>query len=1272
MRFSFSIGVMLIGATVFSEGGSGQKIQIQKRTYMSRQTAYQDKKSSDQRAQYLARNRANLIEEVKSALRFVKNTEQAQELQLRLANLYIEEFKFQNGKGTDTKALLQRAQGILKDLARTPQKRTDEILFQLAQSYLELGQNELAYSTFSQLIKSYLQSPFLEESYLQLADAAFEQGQFAKSLTYFEKLTSNPNSPLWLYAHYKSGWASYNLNQLGAALKHFKTIVEREDSEGFTQQSLALKKEAIRDLCLPLAELKKYEEGTQFYMDQGEAFHRPGLECLAQLAQERGDALQAISLYRALITLDSQHKKNPSYSLSIVEIHRKQDKPAEAFAALEEALGTYLGDSTWKEIFSSDTSFFEELRSQHEAVTRVIGLESHSTAQKTKSIPLYQQARAFYELYLKYFSQTKEAPQIEFNLAEIQYKEKHFSAATQTYTNVFNNSHAPTKLRQESLEYALLSSSQQVNLERKKAGLSELSSKTHDKRNGTQDDSITSFLESEETLLNLADKYVEAFPKDPKTPQFLFQASYLRYLHHINKPAYAGFWQIIQNHPKTETAQFSSILLLDILNQKQDFTNMIAACQKLKKIPELQDKKFSAEIGDVLRKSELKQIYLKEQAGDYQGAATSYLGYIDKYGSEDSALEEKALFNASVCLKKANLTSESLRRQEQFLRKYPSSALRKEMLLQVAKSFEAMADYGQAAHYFSIFQREYPNHAQSPESLRLAGLYYWGSGNPEMSETAMNRLIQSYPKFREVTEKDLMDLYSSERWFNKQFDYLVKSRTVKGISFSTYLDLTLQLADLQESKFQKPSPALWSEAEALVDKYRAVIQAGPQGPELIGRVLLRQALRKEAEFRNIRLKLPQAALEKSLSLKIKLLKELEKEFSQIASLGGDSGLASIYHTAQAYLNFSEDIDAAPVPTELSGEQIDMYRSELAKQMIIPFKEKAATFAKQCLEKGQEARLFSIWGSKCHQLASHLNPELYPKVATYALPPYLLSVGQAGDHVFLSTPLFKEALKDKTFEGLEREIRMVSLQPLAESRKQWASELSRDEKLETTAQYAAYFNSVRLTRPSDAIYKIKNHLKTKSQDPVFHQLLAMAYLDNGDLDRAKISWLSLLARGVQDPGIYNNLGVVEALRGNRQSALNLFEEAREKGNLEAAINQGFMALSFGNGFLAKSLFEKSLDSTHSSLARMGLAIAKLQNDDLENGKDDLEDLQKEFPNHPLVHAQRLALQNSGSSRRELASEHTQPERSIERIERREIEERTVIQNIYDQSSLPDLE
>ena len=125
----------------------------------------------------------------------------------------------------------------------------------------------------------------------------------------------------------------------------------------------------------------------------------------------------------------------------------------------------------------------------------------------------------------------------------------------------------------------------------------------------------------------------------------------------------------------------------------------------------------------------------------------------------------------------------------------------------------------------------------------------------------------------------------------------------------------------------------------------------------------------------------------NLSRKIAILKDLEQEYSDIAKLGsGEWGLAAIYKTAAIYRHMAQNVQAAPVPSELSGEQLEIYRTELNKQMVIPFNEKALSMAEQCLDKSQELNLLSVWTSKCYSLAGQLKNVRYPLVRTFYLPP----------------------------------------------------------------------------------------------------------------------------------------------------------------------------------------------------------------------------------------------------------------------------------------------
>src|SRR5690606_27878629 len=99
--------------------------------------------------------------------------------------------------------------------------------------------------------------------------------------------------------------------------------------------------------------------------------------------------------------------------------------------------------------------------------------------------------------------------------------------------------------------------------------------------------------------------------------------------------------------------------------------------------------------------------------------------------------------------------------QERFLRQFPKSNYRKDMILQVAKTYELLANYEKAGGYFLEFCNLYPTDKQSKDALRLAGLYLGGSGNTDRAVAAMSEYMKRYPNDTKTVEEDLIRLYEN-------------------------------------------------------------------------------------------------------------------------------------------------------------------------------------------------------------------------------------------------------------------------------------------------------------------------------------------------------------------------------------------------------------------------------------------------------------------------------------------------------------------------------
>lgn len=1226
-------------------GQPSKKIKISKRSFLTRPNSRLGNEFEGSKAKLLSKRRNSLIIDLKEALKTSKDRGRKSELELRLANLYVEEYKFKVANGEEGRFYLKKAKGLLMSLLQEHPsfERNDETKFQLAQLHLEFSEQEKANKLFLSIITEHPQSPFSQECFLQLADDAFVKNKFELALRYYAPLIKHSNQALVPYAHYKSAWANYNLGKLDSAINHFKVVVTLDSDTNTSSHTIALKKEAIKDLCLPLGETKRYEEGVSLYSNEEEGLKRSGFECLANIASEKGDFKEALSLYKDLITLDAQSENNPKYALAITDVYRKLNQLEGLYNFLEKSLDFYLGSSSWNEIHSNNLSLIQETKTSFEDLIKSITTETHSVAQKTKNNALYTHAKKFYSLYLEHFPLTSFAAQAQFFLAEILFKEKLFDQAAKSYQSVFKNNQASQKLKQTAIEYALLSRLEEINTERKRSGQTAISNDTRSKRDNT---SLAAepieFSEAETHFLELSEAFVATYPKSPKAPEALFKASYLKYIHLENKAAYQDFWRVVKSYPKDKVAPYAGSLLLDILNQRKDYTNLVEASKALLVRKELSGGDFRQEVSDILRKSELKIISLKEETGNYEEAANQYLSFISKYGSQDPSLHETALFNAGVCFTKANRPDAALRVKVSFLKTFSKSKLKSDLILQVAKSYEAQADFSQAAKYFALFHQENPNHSQSSESLRLAGLYFWGAGQRDQAESTFLKHLALYPDSREATANDLMDFYSHEGQTSKLKDFILEERSKKGISFQKYLDFTLRLIDLQDSSESKQVQRLWKEAEQVVSKHEKALLKTLMGSQAVGRVLLKRVSAEENQFSAVRLTDPKGDQEKLLARKLALTSSLETKYEHMASLGGEVGLAALFKTARIYRDLSQEISEAPIPNGLTADQIEIYRTELTKQMISPFKEKALAFSTQCLDKAQELSIHSPWMARCYGLAAQMEPLTYSPLITFSLPSYYtayfsspISTQPQSNSFYHSPFFFSEREKERSFYNSDLAVKKISLQPILPFRERILNtELRGYPDPETPEHFFRSLNASRLNDPERSIPEIKAYLKRNSSEPAFHNLLALAYLENKELEKAKVVWLSLLARGYSDPAIFNNLGVLEALRGNESDALAFWKKAESENLPEALINQGFVALSYRNGHSAKSFFEKAQELRKDELAELGNQISSLQIRADEETKKEFLGFAEKYANNPIVESQISAF---SSQERALASD-----------------------------------
>jgi Flp pilus assembly protein TadD len=166
---------------------------------------------------------------------------------------------------------------------------------------------------------------------------------------------------------------------------------------------------------------------------------------------------------------------------------------------------------------------------------------------------------------------------------------------------------------------------------------------------------------------------------------------------------------------------------------------------------------------------------------------------------------------------------------------------------------------------------------------------------------------------------------------------------------------------------------------------------------------------------------------------------------------------------------------------------------------------------------------------------------------------------------------------------------------------------------------AYLNLSRLVAPQRAVPAVLQAIQKDPQNQALHNLLGLSYLESGNLPAARVTFLSLVARGVKNAAVWNNLGIMANLDGNEVEAIEYFQQAAQmEAPREALVNLGFIALKYRNGFEAKKQFEKALElAKDDAAAQVGMATALLQNREMESAKDSLVEAAKKYHHDPYA-------------------------------------------------------
>ena len=1070
------------------------------------------------------------------------------ELWLRLAELYVEkarliEFKLQQEYDKEVKSFnegktksrptidlkpaqeynvkaIQLYEWFLNDFPKDP--KVDQALFFLGYNYFELNKPDKGRTFYERLVKEHPQSSYIEESYFALGEYHFDRNEWDKALSYYQKVGRSKRSRLSSFAQYKEAWCLYKVGKQKQALLALEKVIEagrsskqERDSSAGGVSRIRLATEATRDLVVFYAEAGTAENAKAYFEGiTDEKNINSLLERLAYYYADTGQKDSARYLFKQLINENPGGAKAFDYQYQIVQMYTFSGSPGVFKEELYRWINTYGPESEWYAANKKNAEVGPKSQQLIETTLRNYVLQQHQTAQNSKAEHSRKLAKEGYDLYFKTFKQGSKMDELHFFFGELLFDKEEFEEAASHYNWVVE--HAPkSQYYEKSTLNAVLA------LEKKLPKPEEMKKRVADNTSEpiAMDKSVQDFI-------NAGEKYIALKPKDEAAIAIRYKIGSLYYYHNEFDKALIVFNDILNKHPKTQYAEYSANLMLDIYNLKKDYQGLEAAGQKILSIPELAKTPVANQVQNILQRTSFKKAQDLEGGKDYVKAAQSYEEFASKNPGSDLGMN--ATFNAAVNYERAGDIGKAVSLYTVVL---TSSQNKNETMKNNVRKFlgalyERTGQYKKAADSFAEYA------GKNSKDKEAVSFHF----NAAVIYDALNeyrKATEHYNKYFELSRAadrkevwyllaKMDDRRGQAKMAIENYDKYIKS----GPSESLHIvESAFRIGELHMQRRQADDAEEAFRRTVAISK-RLSGSGKPAGVPYASEAKFHLVYKHYDELKSIRIPNNPAEQGKAVQKKLAVLNRLKDELKAVISYDdGPMVVASLTLIGQAYQHMASSVFAAPVPKGLDEAGIKQYRAGI-EQIAKPFQEEAIKNYEAAVQKGFQLEAYNKWLKSASRELAVLTPDKATDLGERALPLIVM------DNMDGAKESDSDVRKLKT-------------------------ELRNSAKLKNEPSMLRAANSILGKNPAD--------LETLNT-------LAVFYKEEGKLGLSQL----ILARAIKDHGgeaaLHNNVGVILQMTNQQRAAQGSYRKALElnSSHYEAMMNLGSIQAEFGDGKAAETL------------------------------------------------------------------------------------------------------
>jgi tetratricopeptide (TPR) repeat protein len=802
-------------------------------------------------------------------------------------------------------------------------KNSDQVLYQMARAYDELGRTDEAMETMEQLIRANPGSEHYDEVQFRRGEYFFTRRKYRDAENAYSAIVNlGSKSSYYELALYKLGWTFYKQDLYEDALHRYMALLDYKVSTGYDFDQKHEKEDerrvadTFRAISLSFSNLGGPDAVHEYFSKFGNrayedrVYSNLGEHYLAKLRYD-----DAAKTYKAFIALYPFHRAAPRFSMRVVETFTKGGFPKLVLESKREFASRYgLQAEYWRHNKPEESpEALAYLKTNLKDLATHYHAEYQSTQDANEKLANYHEALRWYGDYLKSFPTDAESPAINYRLADLLFENKDFGeAATQYERTAYGY---PTHSQSAAAGYAAVYAYRQ---QLKDAG--------KEQQEAVKRATIASSL-----------KFVDTFPDHAEAAAVLGAAADDLYEMKDYRPAIDSAQRVIDKYSGAElpirraawiVIAHGSFELAEYPQAEHAYTQVLTLT------PEADES--HAALVDNLAAAIYKQGELARDAKDYRAAADHFLRI--RTAAPTSSIRATAEYDAGAAL-------------------------------------IALQDWTSAAEVLEAFRSAYPKHKMHGEATKLIARAYRESGQLSRAAGEYDRLASESedPGLRAEALLAAGDLYQQSNANDKALDayrrYLNEfPRPVEAALETRFKISEIYKAAHDESLYQKEL------AEIVSIDAAAGSERTNRTRTLAARSALVLAEQLYRDFVAVKLRQP---FETSLKEKQQRMDATIDGMNRLVEYEiADVTAAATYYMAETYFDFSRSLKESERPTDLQAADLEKYEADL-DETAFPFEEKAIKVHEKNMEL-LHAGVLDEWTEKSLNRLAELMPGRYAK------------------------------------------------------------------------------------------------------------------------------------------------------------------------------------------------------------------------------------------------------------------------------------------------------